>query len=63
MMDQNDFLGVGYYCLINFRAKFGKLSPVEPPKIRRNAEIVTILSKFNKNPLISNFEKFHLKKF
>ena len=50
MMDQNDFLGVGYYCLINFRAKFRKLSPVEPPKIRRNAEIVAILSKFNKNP-------------
>ena len=59
MMDQNDFLGVGYYCLINFRAKFGRLSSVKPQKTKRNAEIVAILSKFNKNPYISNFEKFH----
>ena len=40
MMDQNDFLGVGYYFLINFRAKFAKLSPVETQKIRKNAKIV-----------------------
>ena len=26
MMDQNDFLWVVYYCLINFRAKFGNLT-------------------------------------
>ena len=44
MMDQNDSLGVNCYCLINFRAKFGKSSPVEPPKNAENVEIVAFLS-------------------